>query len=111
MRLVRFSAGLIGLLAIIAGSGTPPFGEHAAMVQNANADDSGKSAANVGDETRQSPPSPSMPMARDPSIAVAEEYEMARQRGTREAFELFVARHGDDPLAEQARAALKRLPR
>lgn len=70
------------------------------MVEKANADDSGKAGR-----------SPSMPMARDPSVAVAEEYESARRKGTREAFELFIARHGDDPLAEQARAELKRLPR
>jgi len=43
--------------------------------------------------------------------AVAEEYEAARGKGTREALELFIARHGDAPLAEQARAALKRLSR
>jgi hypothetical protein len=50
-------------------------------------------------------------MARDPAVAVAEEYEAARRKGTREALELFIARHGDDPLAEQARAELKRLSR
>jgi len=43
--------------------------------------------------------------------AVAEEYEAARGKGTREALELFIARHGDAPLAEQARAELKRLSR
>ena len=52
-----------------------------------------------------------MPMARDPSVAVTEEYEAARRQGTREAFELFIACHSDDPLAEQARAELKRLSR
>ncbi|WP_461625456.1 hypothetical protein [Bradyrhizobium sp. 25ACV] len=52
-----------------------------------------------------------MPMARDPATATAEEYEAARRKGTREALELFIARHGDDPLAEQARAELKRLSR
>lgn len=55
--------------------------------------------------------SPSVPPARDPSAAVAEEYEAARRKGTAEAYELFIARHGDDPLAEKARADLKRLPR
>ena len=54
---------------------------------------------------------PSVPPARAPSAAVAEEYELARQKGTPEAFELFIARHGDDPLAEKARAELKRLSR
>lgn len=74
------------------------------MVGKANADEAGKDNAEAGR-------APSMPIARDPSAAVAEEYEAARRKGTREAFELFVARHGDDPLAEQARAELKRLSR
>jgi hypothetical protein len=42
---------------------------------------------------------------------VAREYEVAQRKGTREAFELFIARHGDDPLAEKARAELRNLPR
>jgi len=54
---------------------------------------------------------PVMPPPRDPAIAVTEEYEAARSKGTAEALELFIARHGDDPLAEKARADLKRLAR
>jgi hypothetical protein len=42
------------------------------------------------------------PVARDPKIAVAEEFELARKRGTTEALELFILRHPDDPLAERA---------
>ncbi|WP_426614739.1 hypothetical protein [Bradyrhizobium sp. McL0616] len=99
-----FSAGLIGALAVFAGPDRLPIGEQPVMVGKANADDSGKESGKPGR-------APSMPMARDPSAAVAEEYEAARQKGTREAFELFIARHGDDPLAEQARAELKRLAR
>jgi len=53
----------------------------------------------------------SVPPARDPSLAVAEEYELARRKGTVQAFELFIARHGDDPLAARARADLRRLLR
>jgi hypothetical protein len=52
-----------------------------------------------------------VPTARDPSIAVAEEYQIARQQGTTQALELFIARHGDDPLAAKARADLKKLSR
>ncbi len=74
------------------------------MVGEANADGSGKQGCTAGR-------APSVPTARDPSAAVAEEYESARRKGTREAFELFIARHGDDPLAEQARAELKQLAR
>ena len=68
----------------------------------------GKAYANEVGKARRAP---SVPPARDPSVAVAEEYELARQKGTAEAFELFIARHGDDPLAEKARAELKRLSR
>ncbi|WP_311972295.1 hypothetical protein [Bradyrhizobium campsiandrae] len=68
----------------------------------------GRANAENGDEGRRAP---SVPPARDPAVAVAEEFELARQKGTAEAFELFIARHGDDPLAEKARAELKRLSR
>ncbi|MCP3477082.1 hypothetical protein NLM33_43785 [Bradyrhizobium sp. CCGUVB1N3] len=69
---------------------------------------SGKAKA---DEIGKAERAPSLPPPRDPSIAVAEEYELARRKGTAEALELFIARHGDDPLAEKARADLRRLPR
>ena len=51
------------------------------------------------------------PPARDPEVAVGEEYLMALQRGTAEAMELFIARHPDSPLAVKARDDLRRLPR
>ncbi len=70
------------------------------MVEKANADDSSKALR-----------APSVPPARDPSAAVAEEYELARRTGTAAALELFITRHSDDPLAERARADLRRLPR
>jgi hypothetical protein len=108
MKLGPISAGLVGTLAVLAGPGHPPFGEQPAMIGKARADDSGKED---GKESAKAGRAPSMPMARDPSAAVAEEYEAARRAGTREVFELFIARHGDDPLAEQARAELKRLSR
>ena len=53
----------------------------------------------------------SVPPARDPKIAVEEEYQMARRAGTAQALELFIARHPDSPLAEQARTALRQLSR
>lgn len=93
-------AGFFGALMTLAGLGHIALGGLPVMVEKANADDTGKAGR-----------SPSMPMARDPATAVAEEYEAARRKGTREALELFIERHGDDPLAEQARAELKRLPR
>jgi hypothetical protein len=51
------------------------------------------------------------PPARNPERAVEEEYQIARQRGTREALELFIARHPDSALAQKARADLQRISR
>jgi hypothetical protein len=56
-------------------------------------------------------PQDTTPPARDPNIAVEEEYQIARQRGTVPALELFIERHPDDPLAEKARANLRRMTR
>lgn len=100
MKLHLLSAGLLSALLALAGLDHLPFRGLPVMVEKANADDSGKALR-----------APSVPPARAPSAAIAEEYELARQKGTPEAFELFIARHGDDPLAEKARAALKRLSR
>jgi hypothetical protein len=108
MKLRPLSAGLLGVLVALAGPGHLPFGGLPVMVGKANADESGKESARQGGTAGRAP---SGPMARDPAAAVAEEYESARRKGTREAFELFIARHGDDPLAEQARAELQQLAR
>ena len=62
-------------------------------------------------ETPKPVPQETTPPARDPKIAVEEEYQIARQRGTAQALELFIARHPDDPLAEKARADLRRMTR
>jgi len=94
------SASLIGALAAHFGLDHQPLGGLPVRVGKANADDRGKGLR-----------APSVPPARASSVAVAEEFELARQKGTAEAFELFIARHGDDPLAEKARAELKRLSR
>ncbi|MCK1313399.1 hypothetical protein [Bradyrhizobium sp. 23] len=101
MKLRPLSAGLFGALVVLAGLDHLPFGGLPVRIGKANADDDGKAVARA----------PSVPAARDPSAAVAEEYEAARRKGTREAFELFIARHGDSPLAERARGELTRLPR
>jgi hypothetical protein len=52
-----------------------------------------------------------MPPARDPQLAVEEEYQMARRQNTLQALELFIARHPDNPLAAKARADLRSLSR
>lgn len=39
----------------------------------------------------------------DPNLAVQHELDAARRAGTLEAYDLFLARHGDHPLAETAR--------
>jgi hypothetical protein len=70
------------------------------MARHASANEGQKSARD-----KMTPP------ARDPEVAVEEEFRMARQRGTAEAMELFIARHPDSPLAEKARDDLRRLQR
>ena len=52
-----------------------------------------------------------MPPARDPRLAMEEEYQLARRQNTVQALELFIARHPDDPLAAKARADLRSLSR
>lgn len=44
-----------------------------------------------------------MRKARDPNIAVQEELCMARSAGTAAAYDLFIARHPEHPLADVAR--------
>jgi hypothetical protein len=65
----------------------------------------------AADETQDTIRDRTTPPARDPKVAVEEEYQLARQRGTAQALELFIARHADDPLAEKARADLRRMSR
>src|SRR6476659_5615417 len=89
MKLGPLSVGLFGALVALAELDHLAFGGLPVMVGKANADDKGKAVR-----------APTVPPARDPAAAVAEEYEFARRQCTREAFELFIARHGDDPLAE-----------
>ena len=100
MKLHLTSIGLVGAMMALSGPDHLPLGGLPAMVGKANAENGGGGRR-----------APSVPPARDPAAAVAEEFELARQKGTAEAFELFIARHGDDPLAEKARAELKRLSR
>lgn len=70
MKLHLLSAGLLSALVTLAGPNHLPFGGLPAMVKKANADDSGKALR-----------APSVPPARDPSAAVAEEFEAARREG------------------------------
>jgi hypothetical protein len=50
-----------------------------------------------------------MPPPRHPDIAVREEFEMARAKNTAAALALFIERHADHPLADEARRILKSL--
>ncbi|MCB8820890.1 hypothetical protein [Microvirga rosea] len=61
-------------------------------------------AQNLEDRTSAAP-------ARNGNVAVQEELDAARQAGTVEAYDLFLARHPDHPLAERARRELERLKR
>lgn len=49
------------------------------------------------------PRSEPLPQPRDPETAVREEFEIARARGTAEAWQLFISRHGQHDLAVEAR--------
>lgn len=44
-----------------------------------------------------------LPRPRDPAAAVREELDAARKAGTIAAYDLFIARHPDHPLADVAR--------
>ena len=101
----RFRIAILCLAALVSLDLSFPGG---VMTSKAKADEMAKQAAK---EATKAPRAPVMPPPRDPAIAVAEEYEAARNKGTAEALELFIARHSDDPLAEKARADLKRLAR
>lgn len=48
--------------------------------------------------------------ARPGDVAIGEEFEAARRAGTREAYDLFIARHPDHSLADRARRERDRLP-
>lgn len=51
------------------------------------------------------------PPARDPNLAIEEEYHLALRQGTVQALELFIARHPEGPFAEKAREDLRRRTR
>jgi hypothetical protein len=52
-----------------------------------------------------------LPRPRDPEVAVREELDAARRARTVEAYDLFIARHGDHPLAAVARSERAKLAR
>ena len=99
MRAAQFRACIVALV-------TMSFGLGAAQVDRGNGS---ISMAKAADGDPPADRSPVMRPARDPKIAVQEEYDLARRRGTPAALELFIQRHGDDPLAETARRELQRL--
>lgn len=53
--------------------------------------------------------SDTLPLPRDPDVAVQEEFAMARESNTRQAWQLFILRHGDHPLAREAARQLDQL--
>ena len=50
-----------------------------------------------------------LPRPRDGNVAVREELDAARRAGTLAAYDLFLARHGDHPLAGAARRERARI--
>lgn len=57
----------------------------------------------------QGRPAPTLPLPRDPDIAVSEEFAQAKAQGIMESWQLFISRHGDHRLAAEARRELERL--
>jgi hypothetical protein len=51
-----------------------------------------------------------MPPPRDGDVAIREEFDAARRAGTREAYDLFIARHPQHALAAAARQERDKLP-
>jgi len=94
------TAALAAAVMLLTDVNDGPHERHVVMTKIAAAGEEQK-------EPRESGASP----ARNPEIAVEEEYQMARQRGTVQALEIFIARHPDSALAEKARADLRRLSR
>jgi len=56
-------------------------------------------------------PSSEVPPARDGNIAIREELDAARKASTLAAYDLFIARHPDHPLAREARREREQLVR
>lgn len=52
---------------------------------------------------------PTLPLRRDPEVAVREEYDAALAAGTEDALSLFVARHAGHALAREAQGRLDAL--
>jgi hypothetical protein len=61
------------------------------------------------DHAAQADRSEKLPLPRDPDTAVREEFELARARGTAQAWQRFITRHADHRLAAEARAELQKL--
>ena len=59
----------------------------------------------------QEVPMPTSIAPRDGNIAIQEELDAARRKGTLDAYDLFIARHPDHPLAEIARREREALER
>jgi hypothetical protein len=53
---------------------------------------------------------PAVAPARSGDIAIRQEFEAARRMGTRAAYDLFIARHGNHSLAKAAKVERARLP-
>jgi hypothetical protein len=63
----------------------------------------------AGGTPKEQPMPTSIVRARDGNIAIQEELDAARRKGSVEAYDLFIARHPDHPLATVAREERERV--
>lgn len=93
----------------------PAFGgEHGTMVAAASGPQERATQTGTGAMTTKrfasEAPLPTMPLPRDPQVAVQEEFEAAKAQGTREAYDLFIARHPDSRFTAEAKQLRERSP-
>jgi hypothetical protein len=93
-------ARLLAILANFAGSATPKAADPTAT-QKKNAATPAKQKKSAPMSTAPRPAS-TVPRARDPQIAVQEEFDAAIVKNTLAGWDLFLARHGDNVLAARA---------
>jgi hypothetical protein len=100
---------------LFAVAALPAFGgEHGTMVVSASGPQERATQTGAGAMTikkiASEAPLPTMPLPRNPQVAVQEEFEAAKAQGTREAYDLFIARHPESRFTPEAKRLRERSP-